>query len=288
VSHSAPSFRLITIASDEPLFEVVARGMRDAATALGVTAELVGTPGFEVREIVDLVRRAIADGVDGIGLNIFHPTALAQVIAEAARAGVPVVAFNIDAAHTANGNLSFVMQDFVRAGETLGRRARAKIARNTRIVVSTHDADIDALEQRAAGLLTGIGRDSKDVIRVVTGRDPLAAAELLAGTVDGVGRVALLATGQPDTEAAGLVASRRPATYAAGFDLSPGIVDLIAAGHLDCTIDQQPYVQGFYPIVQLTLLLRYGLRPSSFDAGQSIVDRSNVEAVRNLSRQFIR
>jgi hypothetical protein len=36
------------------------------------------------------------------------------------------------------------------------------------------------------------------------------------------------------------------------------------------------------------LLLRYGLRPSSFDAGQSIVDRSNVEAVRNLSRQFIR
>ena len=76
--------------------------------------------------------------------------------------------------------------------------------------------------------------------------------------------------------------------YVAGFDLSPGIVDLMAEGFIDCTIDQQPYAQGFYPVVQLALYLRYGLLPSSLDAGAAFIDRSNLEAVRRLSHHAIR
>ena len=56
----------------------------------------------------------------------------------------------------------------------------------------------------------------------------------------------------------------------------------------DCVVDQQPYAQGFYPIVQLTLYRRFGLMPSSLDAGAAIVDRQNVELVRQLSKQSIR
>jgi simple sugar transport system substrate-binding protein len=105
-----------------------------------------------------------------------------------------------------------------------------------------------------------------------------------------LGARAILGTGQPDTEAAGIVAKagQKRNIYAAGFDLSPGIVDLIAEGYLDCVVDQQPYAQGFYPIVQLTLNRRYGLMPSSLDAGAAIVDRQNVELVRQLSKQSIR
>ena len=42
-------FRLITIASDEELFHVVERGMRDAAAALNVDADLVGTPASTLK-----------------------------------------------------------------------------------------------------------------------------------------------------------------------------------------------------------------------------------------------
>ena len=38
---------------------------------------------------------------------------------------------------------------------------------------------------------------------------------------------------------------------AGGYDLLPGTLRAIADGHLDFTIDQQPYLQGFLPILQL-------------------------------------
>jgi simple sugar transport system substrate-binding protein len=283
-------FRLVTIASDEELFHVVERGMSDAAAALNVDADLVGTPGFNVEDVIRLVRSALHDGIDGIGLNVFHPTALAGVIAEAGVAGVPVVAFNIDAAKTGSGNLSYIMQDFVAAGTVLGHRAAGAIADDDRVIIALHDDGVGALDERAAGIEAGLASRSVDVTRVITGRDPARGAEILAEALLSLGARAILGTGQPDTEAAGIVAKagQKRDIYAAGFDLSPGIVDLIAEGHLDCVVDQQPYAQGFYPIVQLTLNRRYGLMPSSLDAGAAIVDRQNVELVRQLSKQSIR
>ena len=149
-------FRLITIASNEELFHVVERGMRDAATALNVDADLVGTHGFDIEDVIRLVRSAVHDGIDGIGLNVFHPTALAGVIAEAGAAGVPVVAFNIDAAKTGSGNLSYIMQDFFAAGTVLGHRAAASVADGEHIIVAIHDDGVGALEERAAGIEAGL------------------------------------------------------------------------------------------------------------------------------------
>ena len=283
-------FRLITIASDEELFHVVERGMRDAAAALNVDADLVGTPGFDIDDVIGMVRSAVHDGIDGIGLNVFHPTALAGIIAEASAAGVPVIAFNIDAAKTGSGNLSYIMQDFFAAGTALGQRAAASVADGERVIVAMHDDGVGALEERAAGIEAGLASRSVVATRVITGRAPTKGAEILDEALIRLGARAIIGTGQPDTEAAGIVArrSQERGIYAAGFDLSPGIVDLIAEGHLDCVVDQQPYAQGFYPIVQLTLYRRFGLMPSSLDAGAAIVDRQNVELVRQLSKQSIR
>lgn len=283
-------FRLITVARDEALFDVVERGMRDAANALHVEAELVGTPGFDHEAVIGLVRSAIQDGIDGIGLNIFHPTALAGVIAQATTAGVPVVAFNMDAAKTGSGNLSYIMQDFRAAGSSLGRRAALSVAGGATIIIARHDKGVAALEARAAGIMTGLAPRNGMVACVITGREPARGADILHEALVRLGACAILGTGQPDTEAAGILvrASGKPGLYAAGFDLSPGIADLIRAGHLDCVIDQQPYTQGFYPIVQLALYRRFGLMPSSLDAGAAIIDRHTIGLVHRLSQQFIR
>jgi simple sugar transport system substrate-binding protein len=40
---------------------------------------------------------------------------------------------------------------------------------------------------------------------------------------------------------------------AGGYDLLPEILKLMKAGHIDFTIDQQPYLQGFFPVMQLYL-----------------------------------
>jgi simple sugar transport system substrate-binding protein len=64
---------------------------------------------------------------------------------------------------------------------------------------------------------------------------------------------------------------------------SPKTLELIEKGNIRFTIDQQPYVQGFYPVVALTLKLRYGISPSDIDAGAGIVDRRNVKQVMQLT-----
>ena len=74
----------------------------------------------------------------------------------------------------------------------------------------------------------------------------------------------------------------------AGFDLSPEILRLVRNGMIKFTIDQQPYVQGFYPVIQLTLYCRYGIKPSNIDACAAIITKENVKNIMNLSKQHYR
>jgi simple sugar transport system substrate-binding protein len=66
---------------------------------------------------------------------------------------------------------------------------------------------------------------------------------------------------------------------AGGFDLLPGTLDAIADGHLDFTIDQQPYLQGFLPIQQL-FLHRYSgglVSPAETNTGLKLVAGDDVK-----------
>src|SRR5882757_11518731 len=89
-------FRFLTIAVNEQFFTVVRKGMNDAAAAMNVEVDLAGTPGVDAGELVRLTRQAIADGVDGIALNICDASAFTKVIPESRAKSIPVVAFNID------------------------------------------------------------------------------------------------------------------------------------------------------------------------------------------------
>jgi simple sugar transport system substrate-binding protein len=46
---------------------------------------------------------------------------------------------------------------------------------------------------------------------------------------------------------------RSKGIHGGGYDLLPVDFDLVADGHLDFVVDQQPYVQGFIPVIQLFL-----------------------------------
>jgi simple sugar transport system substrate-binding protein len=127
---------------------------------------------------------------------------------------------------------------------------------------------------------------------VVTGSDAEAGVSVVARALreDPSLRV-VLCTGQADTTAAGLAIEREFAHgehVAAGFDLSPEILRLIQAGHVRFTIDQQPYVQGFFPVVQLALYCHHGILPGSMNAGAGIIDRSNVDLVLEQCRKGYR
>ena len=63
------------------------------------------------------------------------------------------------------------------------------------------------------------------------------------------------------------------------YDLLTPTLQLIQQGHLDFTIDQQPYLQGFYPVLQLFFYKLSGglVAPSDTNTGLLFVTKANVK-----------
>ena len=295
-------FVFISVCKDEAFFDPVKKGMQDAARAMDVRCEFTGTDGVDAKAQADLVRKAIAEKCDGIALNIIDAHAFDAVIAEAMGQGIPVVAFNVDAqsadrdpskgASQGPRRLSAVCQDFPKAGRTLGQRALEFLPPHGKVLLTLHDQGIAALDQRLAGIQAVLKAHGIDGKVLCTGNEPRRAVELIVAELKANPQIrCVLGTGQTDTEAAGVALEHefpQQGYAAAGFDLSPQILRLIKSGVIRFSIDQQPYSQGFYPVVQLALYHRYGIRPSDIDAGAGIVGPGDVDRVLKLSQKHYR
>lgn len=282
----------ITCSVEGKFFEPLRTGMNDAAHRMGVRADFMGTRGVDIPAQIEMVRQAVKDGYDGIALNIIDPVAFDVVIHETLDKGVPVVAFNIDDNATPSARLSGVSQRFVEAGKKLASHLLSSIPENAHVLMTLHDLGISALDDRQRGMQEILRSKNVRWTVLVSGNDSVQGAERIAAALKENPDIRIvLGSGQSDTEAAGRAIRQLFADkdyWAAGFDLSPTTLELIRQGHIRCTVDQQPYIQGFYPVVQLTLLLRYGITPSDMDAGAAIIDASNVEHVMELTKQHIR
>ncbi len=282
----------ITCAKDAQFFIPVKKGMTDAAGMLGVQCDFLGTEGVDIPAQAKMLQQAVKDGYDGIAFNIIDPEAFDDVIQEAIDAGVPVVGFNVDDHATSNARLSSVNQQLYEAGRHLGQHVLPRIPDNRRVLMTMHDEGISALEDRLRGLQDVLKKKGVQWEVKVTGNDPVKGAKVIADALKANPDIRIvLATGQADTEAAGRAFEKLDFSkdyWAAGFDLSPGILQLIQDKRIYCTIDQQPYIQGFYPVLQLVHYLRYGIVPSDINAGAAIVDRSNVDAVAERTKQNYR
>ena len=107
---------------------------------------------MDVPAQIEMVRRAVADGYDGIALNIIDPVAFDAVIQETMDKGVPVVGFNVDDFATPNARLSSINQQLFKAGERLATFLLPHIPKNAFVLMTMHDEGVSALEDRLHGL----------------------------------------------------------------------------------------------------------------------------------------
>ena len=72
---------------------------------------------------------------------------------------------------------------------------------------------------------------------------------------------------------------RREGVLAGGYGVLPATLDLIRQGQLEFTLDEQPYLQGFVPVLQLFLVKLSGglLAPSDTELPLVFVRRSNLK-----------
>ena len=66
------------------------------------------------------------------------------------------------------------------------------------------------------------------------------------------------------------------------------MIDAFKRGYVQLTSDQQPYLQGYVPILSLCMQLKYGMGAMNLDTGAGFVDKSNYEAVADLANKGIR
>lgn len=282
----------ITCVVNARFFEPVKKGVNDAAEMMDVRCDFIGTEGVDVHAQAAMVTQAVADGYDGIALNIIDPIAFDDVIEQAIDKGVPVVGFNVDDHATPNARLSCVNQRFNQAGQSLAKYVLPHIPENAHVLITMHDEGVSSLEDRLAGLQEVLKQKQVRWTVIVTGNESVKGAEVIAAALKVNTDIRIiLGTGQSDTEAAGRAIEKyfpNKGYWSAGFDLSQKTLSLIRQGRIRCTVDQQPYIQGFYPVIQLTLYLRYDIMPSDIDAGTAIIDKSNVEHVIELTKQQYR
>lgn len=276
----------ITTCVNEDFFKPLIKGMDDAAEQLGVQCEFTGTEDVDAKAQAAMVTKAVEDGVDGIALNIIDPLAFDKVVEEAMAAGVPVVAFNVDDNKTPNARMSSVCQNLYVAGQELGKKVADHIPDNSTVMVTMHSEGISALEDRRDGIKDALAHKNIKWVEIITDIFGEASSHIIEKELkNNPGIKAVLCTGLADTEGAAMAIERSfsdSGILAAGFDLSPTNLERIKKGHLAFTIDQQPYMQGYYPVVQLVQYLRYGIVPSNNEIGASFVTKENVDQVEKL------
>ena len=266
-----------------PFFGPAKYGIQDASTLLGTAWEWTGSRRSNVGDMVAAMRRAIRSNADGIAVSIIDPAAFNSPTSAALEQGIPVVSYNADGGR-GNKRLAYVGQDLYQAGLKFGARIVELVHEgDVALFIATPgqlniqpriDGALDAIKDSGKPIratVVGTGADVRDEYRKIertylTHKSLRGMFAVDAGSTGGVAHV---------MRKYGL---HRRGVRAGGYDLLPQTVHAIMDGHLDFTIDQQPYLQGFLPILQL-FFQRYSgglVAPADTNTGLNFVTRANV------------
>jgi simple sugar transport system substrate-binding protein len=280
----------------------VYNGAKQAEADLGVKVNYVWSD-WDPQKMIQQFREAVATKPDGICI-MGHPgdAAFDSLIDDAESKGIIVTSMNTtldkaEAKYAANG-FGYVGAELYTAGHDLGAEAvkRFSLKSGDRAMVW------GLLSQPARGLRTkgvidalksaGLKVDYLE-IDAATNKDAPAGAPTFAGYVSSHPDVKLVvtdhggltATAETYLKAAGKQAGQ---INIAGFDLSPATIAAIKGGWTGLVIDQQEWLQGYLPILQIALTKVYGFSGLHINTGAGFVDKSNVDLIAPLAEKNIR
>jgi simple sugar transport system substrate-binding protein len=76
--------------------------------------------------------------------------------------------------------------------------------------------------------------------------------------------------------------------YVVGSELSPKALTALKDGYLDLIVDEQPYLNGYLPILNICLTKKFGFSGLHVNRGVIFVDSSDVDAIAPLVDRIIR
>lgn len=280
----------------------VYNGAKQAEADLGCKVDYVWSD-WDPQKMIQQFREVVATRPDGIAI-MGHPgdEAFDPLIDDAFSKGIIVTSQNttLDKAEKkwAAKGFGYVGAELYTAGHDLGAEAvkRFNLKKGDLAMVW------GLLSQPTRGLRTKGAMDAlKEAglkvdyleIDAATNKDPLLGTPTFAGYVSSHPDVKLVVTDHGALTATAetylKAASKRPgAINIAGFDLSPATIAAIKGGWTGLVIDQQEWLQGYLPILQIALAKVYGFSGLHINTGAGFVDKSNVDVIAPLAEKNIR
>lgn len=283
-------------------WQAVKKGFDDACEKIEASCQMVFTQTEgSVEQQLSNMEAALAGKPDALLTSIVDDKAFDDVIARAVKNGTEVIGVNVDDSEGAKGNAraAFVGQGFRPAGYALGKAMSENFPKEgpIKVLVGISAPGQNWSEARGQGVMDFLeefkasGRDISWE-RIDSGTD-------LAVTSD---RVGAYLNAHPDTTAyfdtgfwhaavARVLKDRGVApgkVLLGGFDLVPEVVQQMQAGYVQVQVDQQPYMQGFMPVMQVYLAKNFGLAPANIDTGQGIVRPADADKIMDLSAKGLR
>ena len=280
---SAPSYKftIVNHVTTNPFFVPTQYGAADACKLLGCSYTWTGSESSNVSQMVTAINTAVTSGADGIAVALIDLHAFNAPVEAALKAGIPVVAYNADA--PTNGRLSYIGQDLKKAGEKMGERIVSDVGSgDVAIFIATPGSA--NLQPRIEGAVAAIKASGKPITVHEVATGAAVPGELTAIDSYWVGHKetkGMYAVDGGDTESLAKVMQKYSLAgkvKAGGFDLTEETQKLLQEGNIEFTIDQQPYQQGFLPILQLFFWRASGSLsgPAEVDTGLKFLNKETV------------
>jgi len=287
-------------AEGDAFASIVYNGALQAAKDTGAQVDYVFS-GWKAETMVQQLREAVAAKPDGIAM-MGHPgnDAIMPLAEQASKAGIKMMYQNVPVdAVVAKFGGGYVGAQQAAQGKALGEESVRRFGLkkgDTAIVLGPFDqqperyvregATADALAAAGLNVIkipspTEWAADPNQAIPVITAAftaNPTTKAIIYpGGQLLGNAGVYMKAAGKKPGDVVNI-----------GFDTSPQIVQGFADGWVQLTADQQPFLQGYMPILSLCQQVVYGLAPINVDTGAGFVTPDNYKAVADLAKEGLR
>jgi len=279
--NQAYKFTMVNHVTTNVFFTPTQSGAADACKLLGCSYQWTGSQTSNVSEMVDSINTAVTAGVNGIATSLIDPTAFNKPVAAALAAKIPVVAYNAD--EPATGRLAYIGQDLLVSGMEMGAHIAALVpSGDVALFIATPGAA--NIQPRIDGALETL-KTHPSITPHTVATGAAVPAELTVINSYAVGHPntkGLFAVDAGSTQGVAQTIQKlglaKKGVKGGGYDLTPITEQLLAAGYIEFTIDQQPYLQGFFPILELYLYnASQGLTgPADVDTGLKFLDKTTV------------
>ena len=281
---------VITHGEGDTFWAVAKKGAEQAGKDMGVTVKYSESAN-DPQKHAQLIDSAVTEKVDGIATSVPNTDALRDPLKKASDAGIPIITLNSGQSDSASlGAITHVGQDEGVAGEAAGKRLAESASGKLLCVV--HEQGNSGLEERCAGAKKGFGGEVENV-QVKGVSDIATSTTELQSKLQSDKDVTAVLTLNPDIAVAARDAVQGASSDAklATFDLSGDVVKAVKAGEIEFAVDQQQYLQGYLPVVFLTL---FNTNANTVGGGLPVltgpgfVDKSNASTVEELASEGTR